>query len=918
MSEHRRKPPQPQGGGRAAARRGTSGASPGRRAAPRDATGSPSDAYGAPGSTGSSGSMGDDRPYGGRAEARRAAQRSAGGSRRKAPDGGGGRGGGGRRGGGGPEGAGGPGRGRGRGPSRPPQKKRFIDYPRSDKYGVHRWLPSWRLVTGLFVGLCGSLMIAAGIGYAVVDVPKTADTAKAQNNVYYWANGKPMVATGGETNRQIIKYEEIPEAMRYAVMSAENKTFETDKGVDPMGIARAFVNMAKGGQTQGGSTITQQYVKNAMLDDQSQTISRKVKELFVSIKVGRTEPKEKVMAGYLNTAYYGRGAYGIQAAARTYFNKDASELNASQCAFLASVLKGATYYDPAGAVAIDPVEATPAKNRARAEKRWSWILDEEVKDKRLNAADREKFKAEGFPTLQSPRANGKLGGQVGYLVDLAKAYVINNSNGRITALDLQKGGYEIHTTFDKKKVDKLEAAVKKVRKENIKEKLRPKTDKYVQFGGASVNPASGAIEAIYGGEDATKHYTNNADQTGAQVGSTFKPFVLAAAMRDGVRDPKGIEDQGDEQRTPVSPKSLYSGQNKLKIKKYNGEVWTDKDGKEWLQKNDGGESYNRPTFQIDLREAMRESVNSAYVQLGMDVGLDKVKQAAKDAGIKDNSFASANYPSFSLGTSDPSAIRMAGAYGTFAASGQRNDPFSVTSVDHAGETVYQHEKEPVRAFQPAVADNVTDVLRTVVDKGTGTNAKLPDRPVAGKTGTTDGNKSAWFVGYTPQLSTAITMYRMDDNENSKKRQFLEMYGTGGQEKIHGASFPSEIWHDYMMEALKGAPVKVFPTPEPIGEIVGATPSPSITPSATPSPSDSATVEPSPSQSSPGPSPSTSESCSSWSWNCNDNGGTSNGGTGGTPTGGTDGGVTSSPSDPGGGNGGSNGNGNGGIFGGPAG
>ncbi|MFF2504350.1 transglycosylase domain-containing protein [Streptomyces sp. NPDC058067] len=920
MSEHRRKPSQPQGGGRAAARRGTSGASPGRRTAPREATGSPSDAYGTPGSTDSYGSTGDDRPYGGRAEARRAAQRSAGGSRRKSPDGGagrgGGRGGGGRRGGGGPEGASGPGRGRGgRGPAQPP-KKRFIDYPRAGKYGVGRWLPSWRLVTGLFVGMCGSLMIAAGIGYAMVSIPNEADAAKAQNNVYYWANGKQMVSTGGETNRQIIKYEEIPKAMRYAVMSAENKTFETDKGVDPMGIARALVNMAKGGQTQGGSTITQQYVKNAMLDDQSQTLTRKVKELFVSIKVGRTEPKEKVMAGYLNTAYYGRGAYGIQAAARTYFNRDASNLDPSQCAFLAAVLKGATYFDPAGAIAIDPVEATPYKNKVRAEKRWSWILDEEVKDKRLSSADRQKYTA--FPKLQSPRSNPSLSGQVGYLVDLANAYVINNSDGKVTALDLQKGGYEIHTTFDKRKVDKLEAAVKKVQRENINTKLRPKTDKYVQFGGASVNPSNGAIEAIYGGADATKHFTNNADQTGAQVGSTFKPFVLAAAMRDGIRDPKLGEEQDDTTRTPVSPKSLYSGKNELKIKKYDGQIWTNEKGKEWLQTNDGHQSYNPPTYQIDLREAMRESVNSAYVQLGMDVGLDKVKQAAKDAGIKDDSFASANYPSFSLGTSDPSAIRMAGAYGTFAESGQRNDPYSVSSVDHEGASVYQHPKKPVRAFDAAVADNVTDVLKTVVEKGTGTNAKLPGRQVAGKTGTTDGNKSAWFVGYTPQLSTAITMYRMDDNENSKQRKFLEMYGTGNQKQIHGASFPSEIWHDYMMEALKGQPSVPFPTPVPIGKIVGATPSPSITPSPTASPSESATTEPSPSDSSPGPSPSPSETCSSWSWNCKNNGGTSNGGNGGTPTGGTDGGVTTSPSAPGGGNGGTNGNGNGGLFGGPTG
>ncbi|PIM65791.1 penicillin-binding protein, partial [Streptomyces sp. JV178] len=158
-----------------------------------------------------------------------------------------------------------------------------------------------------------------------------------------------MVATGGEVNRQIIAYEKIPKAMRYAVMSAENKTFETDSGVDPMGIARAVVNMAKGGQTQGGSTITQQYVKNAMLDDQSQTLSRKVKELFISVKVGASVEKEDIMRGYLNTAYFGRGAYGIQAAARTYFGQDAEKLDPSQCAFLAAILKGATYYDPAGA-----------------------------------------------------------------------------------------------------------------------------------------------------------------------------------------------------------------------------------------------------------------------------------------------------------------------------------------------------------------------------------------------------------------------------------------------------------------------------------------------------------------------------------------------------------------------------------------
>ncbi|WP_200302993.1 transglycosylase domain-containing protein [Streptomyces adelaidensis] len=887
MSEHRRKPPQPQGGGRAAARRGQS-ASAGRRAAPRDATGSLSDTYG---------SGGEENQYEGRAAARRSTQRSTGvgpgGGRRRAVE---------------PAGRG-PGRGRGR--AAPPGKKRFIDYPRAGRYGAMRWVPSWRQVTGLFIGFFGCLVAAAGVGYAVVAVPNPAEAATAQNNVYYWSDGSQMVATGGEVNRQIIAYEKIPKEMRYAVMSAENKTFENDSGVDPMGIARAVVNMAKGGQTQGGSTITQQYVKNAMLDDQSQTLSRKVKELFISVKVGTELEKEDIMRGYLNTAYYGRGAYGIQAAARTYFGEDADKLDASQCAFLAAVLKGATYFDPAGATSIDPA-ATREANTKRATERWGWILDEMVKDNRLSAADRAKYPE--FPEIQSPRSNAQLGGQIGYLVDTAKGYILNNTD--ITQKELERGGYEIHTTFDKNKVKELEKAVNKVRKENIKPDQRPKTDTHVQFGGASVDPTSGAIEAIYGGEDATKHFTNNADVTGAAVGSTFKPFVLAAAMTWGKRDPELGETQAQDEVTIVSPKSLYSGKNNLKIKDYQGNTWTNEDDKEWLQANDDDESYGSPPkYQIDLREAMRVSANSAFVQLGMDVGLDRVKEAAVEAGLKEDSLTGTSFPSFSIGISDPSAIRMAGSYATFAASGKQNDPFSVETVEYDGLKRFDHEDiaDPKRAFTSEVADNVTDVLKTVVDEGTGTSAQLTNREVAGKTGTTDGNKSAWFVGYTPQLSTAISMYRMDDDESNKNRTFLEMYGTGGQETIHGASFPAEIWHDYMEDALKGVAPKDFPEPEPIGVIINDDPDPTPTPTVTESEEESPEPSPSPTESEILPSPSPSETCRNpFDTTCDDTGTTV---TGGTDTGGTDEGVTSSPTES---EDDSRGNQNGGLFGGPSG
>ncbi|SDO11586.1 Membrane carboxypeptidase (penicillin-binding protein) [Streptomyces sp. cf386] len=765
-------------------------------------------------------------------------------------------------------------------------------------------------MSGLFLAFFGSLVAVAGIGYAMVGVPKVDLAAKAQNNVYYWADDSEMVSTGGETNRQIINLSQIPKPMQYAVISQENKTFYEDSGIDPKGIARAVFNMATGGETQGGSTITQQYVKNARLGDQSQTLSRKFKEIFISVKVGTTVSKDEIMEGYLNSAYYGRNAYGIQAAARAYFNKDAIDLNEGQCAFLAAMLKGATYYDPAGSVSVDSA-ATPEANQKRALIQMQDTLDKMVEYGHLSADVRAKYTK--LPEWQNPRFNTALSGQVGYLVDLANSYLVNNSDTTgITEQKLREGGLSIYTTFDKKQVKQLQSAVTKVYKANIKPEDRPKTDTHVQFGGASVDPSTGAIRACYGGTDATKHFTNNCDVTGAQVGSTFKPFVLAAAMKWGVRDEDGPAEQAQDERTKVSPKSFFSGKNKLKIKDYKGDIWQNEKGEEWNQVNDGDQSYGTPpNYQIDLREAMRESVNSAFVQLGMDVGLDKVKEAAVDSGVLESSLAGADYPSFSIGTSQPSAIRMAGAYATFAASGKQRAPFSVTKVTSKDGEVFTHETVTKDAFTAPVADNVTDVLKTVVEKGTGTNAQLTGRDVAGKTGTTDGNRSAWFVGYTPQLSTAISMFRMDDNEKNQNREFLKMFGTGGQEKIHGASFPAEIWHDYMEQALKGKPVKEFPTPEPIGEIVNEIPTPTPTPTPTETEDASPTPSPTPSESLISPTPTPTETC--FGFQCTSNGGSDNGG--------TDGGVTSTPTPTetetdGSSNG--NGNGNGGIFGGPSG
>ncbi|MCX4610280.1 transglycosylase domain-containing protein [Streptomyces mirabilis] len=865
MSEHRRKPSQPQGGGRAAARRGQTGPSSGRRAAPRGATGSPSDSYESGGE--------EERPYTGRAEARRAAQRSSGGGRRRGADA---TGPGGRR--GGPDG---PGRARASGPV----KKRFIDYPRAGKSGAGRWMPSWKLVTGTFLTFIGGLLVAAGIGYAMVGVPNPNDTALAQNNVFYWSDGSQMAATGGQTNRQIVGPEEIPKAIKNAVVSAENATFYKDSGVDPMGIARAFVNMAKGGQTQGGSTITQQYVKNTYLS-QDQTITRKFKELFISIKVNSKLSKDEILAGYLNTAYYGRNAYGIQAAAQAYFGVNAKDLSTEQCVFLASVLKGPNLFNPDGGVGA---LASPEANTKRVQDRWTWILDREVKVGNMTQADRNKITKFPMPKKQT----SSLSGQTGYLVDIAKEYVAKQAG--ITPEQLEKGGYRISTTFDKKKVSELEKAVKATKKSFLDTKARPTTDKDVQFGAASVDPKTGAIVALYGGEGFDKgHYSNNANTTGVPVGSTWKPIVLATAMQ-----------YGTYKTTPqvLSPMARYNGDDLLVIKDQNGDPIMGNDGKPFRQKNEGTKAWGMVT----LKKAMEQSINSPFAQLGVDVGLSKTRKVAESMGILPDSFdqGNLNNVSFSLGTSTPSAIRMADAYGTFAASGSHYDPYSVTKVLKDGKPLAQFKPPAEQTAMPEkVANNVTDVLQNVVQNGTGKKVADMGFPVAGKTGTTDKNKSAWFVGYTRELSTAVTLFRSDP----KTSKLESMNGTGGVPSVHGGDIPAQVWKDYMAVALKDSKHEPFPAAEPLGEILNASPSPSPSPSTTPSPSASPTPSTSPSPSlSSSPTASPTDTCGNFGWNCGNNGGTNTGTTGGA-TGTTSPTPTTSIT-----NGNSRGNGNGGIF-----
>ncbi|MGW2425499.1 transglycosylase domain-containing protein [Streptomyces sp. NPDC001709] len=675
---------------------------------------------------------------------------------------------------------------------RAPQQKRWIDYPRRGRTGPRRWLPSLRQLLALVLFFLGGTAAAVGYAYATVTIPDPNPTTLLQNNVYYWSDGT-VLATDGSVNRQNITLAQVPADVRWDFIAAENASFYTDPGIDPQGILRAAVHMAEGGSVQSGSTITQQFVKNTYLD-QSQTLSRKFKELLISAKIGASMSKQQILQGYLNTCFFGRQANGIQAAARVYYGLPVEKLDASQGAFLAAAVNEPSLIQHADS---DPVA------RKQAEARWSWVLDRMVKIGKLTPERRARYAAAGFPAPRKWTPGSGLTGETGYLVQLARSYAEAHDR-TVTDSSLSRGGYQIHTTFDRRKTAELARAVAKVRAGRLDPAHRS-ADRDVQVGAASVEPGTGRILAVYGGPGFDHaHYSDNADTSGVPVGSTFKPVVLAAALQHGA-----VLQPGGPAR-PITPASKFNGDDGIGIKDQQGTYVTDdKDPTGLLhQHNDT----DRRWGYITLRTAMEQSVNTPYVQLGEDVGYGNVARTAGALGLRPDSLAAPS-AGFYIGTSTPSAIRMAGAYATFAASGVQATPYSVTKVTHNGSALPGFTAPaPVRALPAAIADNVTDVLRGVIARGTGTKAQALGRTAAGKTGTTDDYHSAWFVGYTRQLATSVVLFK----EDPAHPQLQSLAGVGGLQKVFGGDIPTEIWTAYMRDALSGLPDLPFPAPAPLG------------------------------------------------------------------------------------------------------
>ncbi|MGW2251168.1 transglycosylase domain-containing protein [Kitasatospora sp. NPDC001660] len=644
---------------------------------------------------------------------------------------------------------------------------RRIDYPRRGRRGVRRWLPSWRQL--LLVSGAGTAVLTGLTAwlYATTEVPEDLNAfATQQNNVYYWADGTEM-ARVGETNRQEVPLDRVPEPVQWAVLSAENETFYSDPGISLSGIGRAVWAMASGGDTQGGSTITQQYVKNGYLN-QRQDVSRKLREAVIAIKLDRRMSKRDILAGYLNTSWFGRGSYGIERASAAYYGKDVSQLNPSEGAFLAALLKGAGQYDP----------ALGADNRKRAEERWSWILDRMVKAGRLSAAERAGYTVFPEPRPQ-PKAAG-LSGQVGYLVDMARNYVEGHSD--ITPAQFDLGGHQIFTTFEKPRVTALAAAVQEATK-GIDPNSR-EADRLLKVGAASVAP-DGRIVALHGGPDYLKQGFDNANTSTVPIGSAFTPLVYAAGLGQGVQHQRGGS------RTPVTPATVYNGDNGVNVMTPEGPYWG-RDGKIAKTANDGGRSWGP----VSLRSAVEQSVNGPMMQLGMDVGLDRVQQTAADLGLLPSSMGEL-VPAFGVGNSTPSAIRTAGAYAAFAARGSHTDPYSVLRITRNGEPLALQLPTAVQALSAAAAGEVDAALKGAVRGGSAKAAAEAGPGLAAKPGTTVDRTAGWFVGYNGQVSTAVTVFRAD----LKDMKLLSLEGLGGAAPdTPDSELPARIWTSFMKAA----------------------------------------------------------------------------------------------------------------------
>ena len=626
----------------------------------------------------------------------------------------------------------------------------FLRYHRDNiiKYGLRG---SIFLFGGLFVAASFIFTYA----YFTVGIPDPKAFVNSQSTIIQYADGTELGRIGSE-NRTIVPLANIPLNLRHAVLAAEDRNFYSEHAFSPQGLARAvFDNIKSLGNGGGGSTITQQYAKTAFLTPE-RSIQRKIKEIVIAIKLEQQQSKDQILENYLNTIWFGRGSYGVQTAAQTYFGRNVNQLSIAQDAVLASILRSPNYYGPS---------YTDGLNRLKA--RWQYVINGMVKTGWLDEAKAKKMK---FPTILPKVTSGALAGPKGYLMSYVTAELQKLG---FTDSQLQVGGLVVKTT--------LEAQAQTAAQDAVAARIPGKAPDNLRVALVSIRPGTGEIVAMYGGRDYLQSQLNNATQSTTQAGSTFKPFALIAALESGISLQSTWLGKSPAVYDDPNANTIYSVYN-----------------------------YSNEQFgKINLLDATAHSVNTVFVPLGMKAGLDKVVDVARRAGIPDSVQMWAT-PSVSLGVASPHVIDVAGAYATFAANGVYAKPFMVKEVLGANQGVlYESRIQAQQVFSADVMADLTYALQGVVKYGTGGAAiNGLGRPAAGKTGTTTDNASAWFNGYTPQLATSVALFRNDGTES--------LNGIGGLGAVTGGTYPAMIWNTYTKAAMKGMPVVSFPAPANIG------------------------------------------------------------------------------------------------------
>jgi penicillin-binding protein 1A len=572
-------------------------------------------------------------------------------------------------------------------------------------------------------------------------------------SIVYARDGAVLAVLHADEDRELVqRLDQVPKSLIDAVIDTEDRRFYQHNGVDMSSVARAMIiNAQEGSLSQGGSTITQQLVKNEILTSR-RDVGRKMKEAALAIRLEGELSKNEILKRYLNTIYFGEGAYGVRTAAERFFGKNSvGELTPPESALLAGLIRDPSGYNPF---------VHPDSARARR----SYVLRQMVAMKHLDPKDAERYDVEPLPTApQQVQPEVK-----DYFVEEVKRRLLQDvrvgSTYQQRYHQLFRGGLRIHTTLD----SRMQEAAKNAVESNLPES--PFTAALV-----AMDPENGEVRALVGGPNFEKAKFNLATQGARQPGSSFKTITLAAALAAG-----------------KSPNDSVDATAPCSFKKPGWlEPWTVNN----YESGEGGV--------VSLTDAIVHSLNCAFANVVLDIGPQKVVDMAHELGVRADRKLQP-YPSITLGAQEVTPLEMATVMSTFAADGVRHDPVFVTKVQTpGGHTLLENHADGKRAVEAEVVRTETSMLRQVITRGTGTKAAI-GRPAAGKTGTAENWHDAWFCGYTPQLATAVWMGHPAGQ--------IPMYNVGGV-RVVGGTYPAQIWSSFMKKALEGVPVKDFPAPD---------------------------------------------------------------------------------------------------------